>query len=38
MEDARQAVHAWLAEQPPRATLDAAVAGWSERFHLVEVG
>ena len=38
MEDARQAVHDWLAEQPPRATLDAAVAGWSERFHLVEVG
>ena len=38
MEDARQAVHDWLAGHPPPATLDAAVEGWSERFHLVEVG
>ena len=38
MEDARQAVRDWLAGQPPPATLDAAVEGWSERFHLVEVG
>lgn len=38
MEDARQAVHDWLADQPPAATLDAAVAGWSERFQLAGVG
>ena len=38
MEDARQAAGDWLAGHPPTATLDAAVADWSERFHLVEVG
>ncbi len=38
MEDARKAARDWLGEKPPRAEVDAAVAGWSERFHLVGVG
>jgi hypothetical protein len=38
MEDARDAARDWLAADPPGATVEAAVAGWSERFHLVGVG
>ena len=38
MEDARVAARDWLAENPPRAEVDAAVAGWSERFRLAGVG
>ena len=38
MEEARDAARGWLAGDPPRATLEAAVEGWSERFHLVGVG
>ncbi len=38
MEDARKAAGDWLAEKPPRADVDAAVAGWSERFRLAGVG
>ena len=38
MEDARKAARDWLAESPPRAEVDAAVAGWSERFRLAGVG
>ena len=38
MEDARTAARDWLAERPPRAEVDAAVAGWSERFRLAGVG
>ena len=38
MEEARKAARDWLAEHPPQAILEAAVAGWSERFHLVGVG
>ena len=39
MEDARKAARRLAGGQkPPRADVDAAVAGWSERFRLAGVG
>ena len=38
MEEARQAAHRWLADDPSETVSSAMVDGWSERFGLVGVG